>query len=58
MKPHEEVSKAVVQRIGLPWVERQRADDSLKRPAIAKIEAGEERSVITQERDDREARGG
>ena len=57
MEPDEEVSETVIERVGLPRVQRQRAGDRLERRAIAEIEAGNERSVVAQERDDRETRG-
>jgi hypothetical protein len=54
MKQNEEAAKTVIQRVGVARRQRQRADASLKRGAVAEIEAGEERRVITEKRDDRE----
>ena len=54
MEPDEEASEAVVEGIGLPRRQRERSDAGLKRCAIAEIEAGKERRVVAEERDDRE----
>jgi len=56
VEPDEEVSEAEIERVGLARVQRQRPGDRLERRAIAEIETGEERSVVAQERDDRETR--
>jgi hypothetical protein len=58
VEPYEEVPQAEIERIGLTGVQAERSGDCLERCTVAEVEAGKERSVVAQERDDRDARGG
>jgi hypothetical protein len=46
----------MIKRIGVAGSQRERSDTCLKRGAIAEIEAGEERRVIAEKRDNSERR--
>ena len=51
MKPDEDVSEAVVERVGLPGRQVERANDGLERGAVAEIKARQQSGVVAQERD-------
>jgi hypothetical protein len=58
MEPNEEVSEGEVQGIRLTRVHIERSGDRLEGCTIAEVEAGKERSIVAQERDNRDTRGG
>jgi hypothetical protein len=57
MKPHEQIAEREIQGIGLPGAQRERPGAGLECRAIAEVEAGDERGVVTQERNRRQRRG-
>jgi len=56
MEQHEQVTEAVIKRVGLTRRQRKRADTGLKRGAVAEIEPGKKRRVVAEKRDTRDER--
>jgi len=58
VEPNEHISEGIIERIRLPGADGEKPDAGLKRRAVAKIETGEQRGVVAEERDRRQRRGG